>query len=93
MTFKGRYAVVGQVNRGQSATLTFPIPERTKKVRIQGPPGGVNEYTLVIRGNTVVSIDPPGKYFPLYQRGHYRQGETLYRKVTRYVPDDELSWW
>ena len=93
LTFKGRYAVVGHLNRGQSATLTFPIPERTKKVRIQGPPGGVNEYTLVMRGNTVVSIDPPGKYFPLYQRGHYRRGETLYRKVTRYVPDDELSWW
>jgi len=87
LTFSGRYAMVGDVKKGDSVTLNFPITERTEKVHIQG-----EDYTLVLRGNSVVSIDPPGKIHPLYQRGHYRSGETLWQKVTRFVPDDELDW-
>jgi len=68
-------------------TLTFPIGERTEVAEIQGA-----TYTLVLRGNEVVSIDPPGRRFPLYQRGHYRGGETLWRQVTRYAPDVEIDW-
>jgi hypothetical protein len=93
LTFKGRYALVGEVDKDQVATLNFPIPVQTHKVLIQGPPAGEVEYTLVMRGNSVVSIDPPGEYMPYYQRGHYRTGETLYRKVTRYIPKDQLDWW
>ena len=92
LDFKGRYAKVGPVDEGQTATLTFPIPERTEKVQIQDHPGRVNEYTLVMRGNTVVHIDPPGKYNPLYQRGHYRNGRTLWRKLTRFVSNEEIIW-
>ena len=93
ISFAGRYAKIGKVKKGRTAVFTFPIGERTETVHIQGPPGRVNEYQLVLRGNTVVSIDPPGKYHPLYQRGHYRNGKTLYRKVERYVPRSEMSWW
>ncbi len=93
LMFKGRYAQVGEVDKDQVATLEFPMPERAQKVLIQGPPGGEVEYTLVLRGNSVVSIDPPGEYLPYYQRGHYRTGKTLYRKVTRFIPKDELRWW
>ena len=28
--------------------------------------------TAIRKGNTVVHIDPPGKYNPLYQRDKYR---------------------
>jgi hypothetical protein len=49
-------------------------------------------YTLVRRGNDVVHIDPPGRNGPRYQRGHYRQGETLWRNVRRFVPDQEIPW-
>jgi len=87
LKFNGRYTIIGQVAKGQTATLTFPIGERTKRVTIQN-----EDYTLVVRGNTVVSIKPPGKYLPLYQRDHYRTGETLWKKVVRFVPEDELDW-
>jgi len=40
----------------------------------------------------VVHIDPPGKNRPLYQRGHYRQGETLWTNVRRFVPAQEIPW-
>jgi len=87
LTFDGRYAVVGDTAPGDVVTLTFPIGERTEVAEIQGA-----TYTLVLRGNEVVSIDPPGRRFPLYQRGHYRGGETLWRQVTRYAPDVEIDW-
>lgn len=78
----------GKVRAGETVTLTFPIFERTDVVEILGVP-----YTLVRRGNDVVSIDPPGQYCPLYQRGHYRTGQTAYQKVTRFVSDEDFAWW
>ncbi|HUT73282.1 MAG TPA: hypothetical protein VM221_00420 [Armatimonadota bacterium] len=44
------------------------------------------------RGIEVVHIDPPGRNWPLYQRGHYRAGTTLWRQVTRFAPDQEIEW-
>ncbi|MBI2192901.1 MAG: glycoside hydrolase family 127 protein [Armatimonadetes bacterium] len=87
LSFAGRYAQVGPVKAGQEATLEFPIHERTDRVIIEKRP-----YTLIRRGNEVVWIDPPGTTCPLYQRGHYRYGETLWRTVRRFVPDAEVPW-
>lgn len=88
LLYRGRYAVVGPVSRGQTVKMTFPIWERVEKRTIEG-----FDYTFIVKGNDVVHVDPPGKYHPLYQRSHYRQGKTLYRKVTRFVADEELNWW
>ncbi len=95
LEFDGRYVSPGVVKKGRTVTLTFPIPERSEKILVQGPPmpGQVNEYTVVLRGNSVVSIDPPGKNYPLYQRGHYRSGNTLWRKVERFVSNEGFDWW
>jgi hypothetical protein len=87
LSFEGRYAQVGHVQKGDEVRLKFPIPERTDRVTIWNM-----EYTLVRRGNDVVWIDPPGENCPLYQRGHYRGGRTLWKKVTRFVPDEEIKW-
>jgi len=87
LTFDGRYAHVGSVRAGEEVTLQFPIRERTDRVVIEKRP-----YTLIRRGNDVVWIDPPGRNCPLYQRGHYRQGKTLWSTVRRFVPDAEIPW-
>ena len=90
LSFDGRYAKLGWLKPGEVAKLTFPISERTETVNIQGK----QDYTLVIRGNTVVSIDPPGKYLPLYHdRGKYRQGKPGTKNVTRFLSDEEFNWW
>ena len=90
LSFDGRYAKLGWLRPGEVASLTFPISERTETVSIQGK----QDYTLVIRGNTVVSIDPPGKYLSLYHdRGNYRQGKPGTRKVTRFLSDEKFDWW
>jgi len=82
----GRYAKVGSVKPGEVAKLTFPIVQRTDKVWIEK-----QQYTLIRKGNEVVSIDPPGIYHPFYRRDHYRQNRARMRKVTRFVSDDTLS--
>ena len=87
LTFDGRYARVGQLKAGDQVELTFPIAERTDTVIIEK-----HKYSLIRRGNDVVYIDPPGRNRPLYQRGHYRGGTTLWKQVTRFVPDEEMRW-
>ena len=57
----GRYAYVGSVKPSDIATLTFPIGERTDVVHIEKEP-----YTLLRKGNEVVSIDPSGRHYPLF---------------------------
>jgi hypothetical protein len=87
LTLAGRYAGVGWVEQGDEVMLEFPIGERTEMVTIEGL-----EYGITRRGSEVVHIEPPGKNCPLYQRGHYRAGETLWRTAVRFVPQRELAW-
>jgi hypothetical protein len=85
--FAGRYARLGAVQPGDVATVTFPIGERTDKVWIEKA-----QYTLIRKGNDVVFIDPPGKYCPLYQREHYRESTVRWRKVQRFVSNENIYW-
>ena len=82
-----RYVNVGRVNCGQTVSVMFPIRERTVKESF----GGV-DYTYIVKGNTVVSVNPPGKKFPLYQRDHYRKNKVRWYKVDRFVADDVIQW-
>ena len=85
--WKGRYAVVGEVAPGDVATMTFPIGERANTVWVEK-----KKYEVVRKGNDVVAIDPPGRYCPLYQRDHYRQNTTRWRKAERFVSAQHLYW-
>jgi len=54
---------------------------------------GSQTYTLVMKGNTVVFIDPGGNNGPLYQgREKYRTSEVAWREVRRFVPDQQIVW-
>ena len=79
--WEGRYLRLEAAKGGSLVTLTFPISRRTVKTTIAGKP-----YTLVIKGNEVISIDPPGKNYPYYERGHYLEGKARFKKVVRFVP-------
>ncbi len=61
LSWNGRYVNIGKASPGDTVELTFPISERTVEETV----GGVN-HTLVIRGNNVISISPPGKNYPFY---------------------------
>ena len=83
----GRYAQVGEVKPGGVTTLSFPIFERTDIVHIEK-----QRFTLVRKGNEVVSIDPPGRYCPLYRRQHFRDDTPRWRKVTRFISREQIEW-
>jgi hypothetical protein len=81
LAFRGRYGIVDRIPSGSLVTFTFPISERTVEEIIGDVP-----YTLIIKGNDVVSIDPPGRFHPFYQRAHYREGEARWVTHNRFVP-------
>ena len=86
--WEGRYVNLGSVVRGDRVELKFPIGERTVREKI-----GPQTYTLVLKGSTVVSIDPPGKNGALYtDRAKYRGTKVSWNKVERFVPEQQLAW-
>ena len=85
--WEGRYVDLGHAAAGDRLEVTFPISERTVKETIGAVP-----YTLIIKGSTVVSIDPPGKYGTFYQRAAYRSDRAPMRNVQRFVPEQTISW-
>lgn len=87
LSFAGRYADVGRARRGDRVSLHFPIVEQPATLDIEG-----SQYEVVRRGNEVVHIDPPGEHGPLYQRDHYRQHETRWKTVERFVSAEEIAW-
>jgi hypothetical protein len=86
--WEGRYVNLGAAKPGDVASVTFPIAERTVNERI-----GPESYTLIIKGNTVVSIDPVGQNGPFYQnRGKYRKEGVQWRQVKRFLPEEQITW-
>jgi hypothetical protein len=83
----GRYLNLGGARPGEVITVTFPIPQRQTTETI----GNVS-YKLRLKGNTVVSIDPPGQNGPLYEREYYLQDRAPERRVQRFVAGGPLSW-
>jgi len=86
--WKGRYAQVGEVKSGDVVALTLPISERTVRETINGV-----DYNLIIKGSTVVSIDPPGKHNPFYQRAHYRENKVRLVKQSRFISSKPSLHW
>ena len=86
LSWEGRFAKVGRVGAEEQVTVTFPIYEHTDKVLIEKA-----TYTLLRKGNEVVSIAPQGVNSPLYQREFYRENEPRMRTVTRFVSSERTS--
>ncbi len=85
---EGRYVAVGPVVPAQKVQLTFPIGEQVKNVDIEK-----RRYILSVKGNDVVNIDPPGRFSPFYQRDHYRENSTRWRKTQRFVSEEGPIYW
>jgi len=78
---------VGEVKPQDAVTLSFPIEEKTYVVHIEK-----QRFTLIQKGNEMVSISPPGRLHPLYRREYYRDSSPRWRKVTRFVSDEQIDW-
>jgi hypothetical protein len=87
LTWERRYVNVGETKSDDKVDLAFPITTRTVTETL-----GTVSYRLEIKGNTVVSVNPPGKNGAIYERAYYRSTEAPWQRVQRFVPDEEISW-
>lgn len=62
VAIENSYAIIEKLQPGEVIVLTFPLKEFETREHAGG-----HEYRVRWKGNAVVSIDPPGKVFPLYQ--------------------------
>ena len=87
ITWEGRYVEVGAGQPGDVVSMTYPLRLYMIKEQL-----GDGIYTLTMKGNTVIDIDPKGRHCPLYQRAHYREDQVRWRKMRRFVPDTRIVW-
>jgi hypothetical protein len=87
LRWQGRYLDLGGAQAGDEAVVVFAIQERAIKERIGG-----TAYEIMLRGNTVVAMDPPGKICPLYERDSLRKSQMPWRPVRRFVADAPIDW-
>jgi hypothetical protein len=82
-----RYISLGPAKPGDLIEVTFPITTRSVVETI-----GTIRYNLEIKGNTVISVDPPGRHGAIYERTRYRSAEAPVRRLLRFAPDSEITW-
>ena len=83
----GSYVRFSGLRAGDEVSIAFPVAEREDRVRVLG-----DEYAVQWRGDTVVSIDPPGKNGPLYRREHMRKGNPPLVERDYHAPSPEIDW-
>ena len=81
---EGHLVRVAWLNKGDKVTLTFPVPERVVHQVI-----GEIPYKLTLRGSNVVSIEPKGIAFPLYEK----QPTGKFVRRTRFFPQIKQIIW
>ncbi len=75
----GRYVDAGPAEASHEIIIQYPIHVRQIRTEI-----GRHSYTLTLKGNTVVSIDPKGVRIPLYQREKYLSTEAPVLTLNRF---------
>ena len=70
LAWNGSYVVFDSVTSGQQLTVTYPL----RVAEIREPINGV-VYTEKWRGNTIVDIEPKGKWVPMFVRPELESAE------------------
>lgn len=86
-TLSNNYVEVEDLKLGDLVTVSFPVREKTMFSVI-----GDKAYKLMLKGNTVIDIDPQGMICPLYQRDRYKQDRAPLKKVERFVSRESMLW-
>ena len=83
VTWRGRYVDAGPADASAQVVVRFPVGLRSVATEI-----GRRRYTLTIKGNTVVRVEPPGQRIGLYRRERYLRNRADMVRVQRFVPDE-----
>jgi hypothetical protein len=84
---KDSFVKVGKVKAGSKVSVQYPL----RKIKLTEKFCGW-KFTTEWRGDTVISIDPPGKRAPFFKRKHLNTGKCPMGQITRYYPENELDW-
>ena len=82
--WQGEYVTIEGLTAGQKVVVTYPLRKVKNKITLIPEDSSADKtesYTLNWKGDTVVSISPKGKYYPLYQRDKYIANEAPIRKM------------
>jgi hypothetical protein len=85
---RDRYVNAGAARGGDEVVVRFPVFERT----VSNQKIGNRTYTLAVKGNTVVSVNPAGEQCPMYARSQYRSNAAPRRSVRRFLASEEIAW-
>jgi hypothetical protein len=103
----GNYAILDGLKRGDEIVFTFPVQEQTvchtvltRQLWTTDPRRDVNpesstiKYTCHLKGNTLVDFSPrpDGRWYPLYERDHYKKDTAPMKGVPRFVAPGVLRW-
>ncbi len=83
----GNYLKLDELTKGQEVTVTYPLKKEQKMERIGG-----REYELSWRGDTVISISPKGKVYPLYQRDHLDTDKAPEKEKESLLTVSKIHW-
>jgi hypothetical protein len=68
--WEGDYLTFAEIEAGQTATVEYPLIGKSRTEVLDGL-----SYRVQWKGQTVLSIDPPGKVAPLFRREGFRTSE------------------
>lgn len=88
LNWKANSVEIGPLYASELVSVRFPIEGRTVQAEI-----GSAKYNLILEGDTVVQVTPPGEYGPLYRdptRGYDSVNQL--KKVTRFISETAVLW-
>lgn len=86
-----QYVNLGAVDAGKIVAIEFPMVARVVELDVPFPKE-VPHARMMLKGNDVVDIWPKGVNAPFYQRAHYKENRTLWKKVDRFSPAHVVNW-
>jgi len=84
---KDNFVKVGKVKAGAKVSVQYPLRKMKLTEKFCGW-----KFTTEWRGDTVISIDPPGKRAPFFKRKHLKTDKCPMGEIERYYPENELDW-
>jgi hypothetical protein len=94
--WKGRYVDIGEIQPGETASIEFPLEEKSATITLTPSPGTEadfeDKYTVQIRCFNVVGIQPVNERYAFFDNLAYRQNVPKWKMVRRFAPENEGYW-
>ncbi|MDO9464724.1 MAG: glycoside hydrolase family 127 protein [bacterium] len=95
-SFAGQYCLTNNLKPGDTVELDFPMAEETFNRTAHAKTKFETQYTIQVRGNTVVDISPRDtkpQHYQFYRRNHLKKGgHTPMKKVTHNLVSEIPRW-